>query len=89
MRILLRPEDNATNRKLAAHLLTKRGHLVETACNGKEAVLALESQSFDVVLMDVQMPEMDGLEATAYIRRAGKGDRSVHSHHCQYDSRMR
>lgn len=53
---------------MAVRLLEKRGHAVSVAGNGHEAVAALERQSFDVVLMDVQMPETDGLEATAAIR---------------------
>jgi CheY-like chemotaxis protein len=68
LRVLL-AEDNAINRELVVRLLSKRGHAVVVAANGKQAVSALETQSFDVVLMDVQMPEMDGFEATAAIRQ--------------------
>jgi two-component system, sensor histidine kinase and response regulator len=66
-RVLL-AEDNAVNQTLAVRLLEKRGCSVEVAGNGREAVAAFEKQSFDLVLMDVQMPEMDGFEATAAIR---------------------
>jgi CheY-like chemotaxis protein len=71
LRILL-VEDNAVNQVLAARLLEKRGHSVMIAGNGKEALAVLEKQSFDLVFMDVQMPEMDGLAATAAIRAKEK-----------------
>jgi PAS domain S-box-containing protein len=66
---ILVAEDNETNRRIALHILTKAGHEVVAVSNGAEAVRALGAGSFDVVLMDVQMPEMDGLAATAAIRR--------------------
>jgi two-component system sensor histidine kinase/response regulator len=72
LRILL-AEDNAVNQKLATRLLEKRGHDVVVAWNGLETLSALEQGSFDLVLMDVQMPEMDGLEATKELRKKEKG----------------
>jgi CheY-like chemotaxis protein len=77
LKILL-AEDSLVNQQLAVALLSGEGHEVVVANNGREAVAAVESGTFDVVLMDVQMPEMDGLEATAIIRRdeaAGGGQR--------------
>jgi signal transduction histidine kinase/CheY-like chemotaxis protein len=72
LRVLL-AEDNLVNQRLTTRLLEKRGHYVTVAGNGREAVAALEKESFDLVLMDVQMPEMDGVEATAAIRGMEKG----------------
>ncbi|AGA31441.1 response regulator [Singulisphaera acidiphila] len=72
LRILL-VEDNPVNQTLATILLEKRGHKVIVACNGKEGLAAWEKQEFDLILMDVQMPEMDGLEVTACIRARERG----------------
>ncbi len=67
LRVLL-AEDNAVNRTLVVCRLEQRGHTVISAGNGREAVQAWEREPFDLVLMDVQMPEMGGFEATALIR---------------------
>ncbi len=69
LRILL-VEDNSVNETLALRMLQKRGHHVTVARNGRAALEALQRQTPDLVLMDVQMPEMDGFEATAAIRQA-------------------
>jgi signal transduction histidine kinase/ActR/RegA family two-component response regulator len=65
---ILVAEDDAVSQLLAVKLLKSAGHRITTACNGKEAVALSATELFDVVLMDVQMPEMDGFEATAMIR---------------------
>jgi len=72
LRILL-AEDNPVNQQVAVAMLVKRGHEVHVAGNGREAVDAVRERDYDVVLMDIQMPELDGFEATAAIRAMDKG----------------
>ena len=70
---ILLAEDNIVNQKLAVLLLERRGHSVTVAGNGNEALAALQKQSFDACLMDIQMPELNGLETTAAIRARENG----------------
>ena len=67
LRILL-AEDNSVNRRLAMRLLEKMGHSVSLATTGREALAALERDEFDLAILDVQMPEVDGIEATTLVR---------------------
>ena len=75
LRILL-AEDNLVNQKLASRMLENQGHMVVVASDGAQALDTLEKQSFDLVLMDAQMPVMDGFESTAAIRRLEEATRA-------------
>ena len=72
LRILL-AEDNAVNQKLALRLLQRRGHSVAIATDGREVLNMLDQESFDLILMDVQMPAMDGIEAISRRQAACRG----------------
>jgi CheY-like chemotaxis protein len=76
LRILL-AEDNEVNRRIATRILEKAGHQVEVVNDGAEAVTAYRRGSFDLIVMDVQMPVMDGLQATAEIRRLEPAGRRI------------
>ncbi len=69
---ILVAEDNTLNQKIATFILNKEGAKVTTVLNGLEAVKELEHNSYDLILMDLQMPEMDGFETATYIRNVLK-----------------
>jgi two-component system sensor histidine kinase/response regulator len=69
---ILLAEDNIVNQKLAVRILEKRGHKVTVASNGREALAALDQRPYDLVFMDVQMPELGGIEATIILREKEK-----------------
>ncbi len=71
-RRILVAEDHPVNRKLVTKLLEKRSFIPEVACNGEDVLRALEASTFDLILMDVQMPGMDGLQTAATIREREK-----------------
>jgi CheY-like chemotaxis protein len=82
---ILLAEDDPTNQMITLLMLRKLGHYADLAVNGYEVLTALEYRSYDLVLMDIQMPEMDGIEATRIIRkRWPRGPRIVFVTACTY-----
>jgi len=85
--VFLLVEDNAVNRALAQRLLQKRDFTVSIATDGKQAISATQKEEFDLILMDIQMPEMDGFEATAEIRKREKLTGRRNPHHRPHGAR--
>jgi CheY-like chemotaxis protein len=76
LKILL-AEDNLINQKVATRVLSHLGYDIDVVVNGKEVIKAIANKSYDLILMDVQMPEMDGLTATQQIRQQEKANQSI------------
>jgi len=73
---ILLVEDNETNKKVANHYLGRKGYFLDNASNGKEAIDILSKKDFDIVLMDIEMPVMDGFEAALNIRNGKAGEKN-------------